>query len=230
MKSRIRRLLIPTVSTVIMLAVLVALGTWQVERLYWKQGILAQIARAEALPPVPLGATPAPYTKVSVSGRFRPDTLAYYGSWTGETAHGLALGAQQLAVLERDGAAPVLVDRGWVPLPPQQAAAPPAGPVTVTGYVHAPVTPGPFSASDDVAARRFYTLAPARIAQALGVAAVAPFTVIAMGRPPAAGFPVPAQHLPRPPNRHLEYIITWYGFAITLLVFYVLYTRKVLRS
>jgi surfeit locus 1 family protein len=228
--SRVRRLLVPTLSTAVMLAVLLALGTWQVKRLHWKLGILHQIARAEAQPPVPLGPTPAPFTKISVAGSFRPGAIAYYGSETGNTTHGLMLGAQQIAVLERPGALPILVDRGWVPLPPDPANAPPAGSATVTGYIHAPSTPGPFSAADDPKARRFYTLAPATIARALGLPAVAPFAIIAMGETPPGGAPNPAHHLPRPPNNHLEYAMTWYGFAITLLVFFVLYTRKVLRS
>lgn len=230
MSSRTRRLLVPTLSTVVMLAVLLALGTWQVERLRWKLGIIHQIARAETQPPIPLGGTPAPFTKISVSGTFRPGAVAYYGSQTGDTTRGLALGAQQLAVLERPGALPILVDRGWVPLPPDPANAPPAGPTTVTGYIHAPAKPGLFAATDDAKARRFYTLAPATIAHALGLPAVAPFAIIAMGEMPPSGAPNPAHHLPRPPNNHLEYAMTWYGFAITLLVFYVLYTRKVLRS
>ena len=44
----------PGLMTVVMLAVLLGLGTWQVHRLHWKEAILAQIARAEAAPPVPL--------------------------------------------------------------------------------------------------------------------------------------------------------------------------------
>lgn len=230
MSSRVRRLVVPTLSTVVMLAVLLGLGTWQVERLQWKLGILHQIARAESQPPVPLGATPAPYTRLSVSGTFRPGLLAYYGSQTGNTRQGLMLGAQQIAVLDRPGALPILVDRGWVPLPAEAEAAPPAGPVTVVGYMHPPAKPGPFSATDDPKARRFYTLAPATIARALGLPAVTPFAIVAMGKMPPSGMPAPAQHLPQPPNNHLEYAMTWYGFAITLLVFYVLYTRKVLRS
>ena len=51
------------------------LGTWQVQRLHWKQAILAQIAQAEAGPPVPLPASPTQFQKVEVSGHLR-DYLA----------------------------------------------------------------------------------------------------------------------------------------------------------
>jgi surfeit locus 1 family protein len=36
--------------------------------------------------------------------------------------------------------------------------------------------------------------------------------------------------LPRPPNNHLLYAITWYGLAVALLVIFYLYARKVWRS
>ena len=48
-----------------MLLILIGLGNWQVYRLHWKDGILAQIAAAEAAPPVPLGPEPAPFTTIA---------------------------------------------------------------------------------------------------------------------------------------------------------------------
>jgi len=74
--------------TVVMLIVLVGLGTWQVQRLHWKLGILAQIARAEAADPVPLPADPTPYVKVAVTGRFDTALAALYGAEVRDTAAG----------------------------------------------------------------------------------------------------------------------------------------------
>jgi len=53
---------------------------------------------------------------------------------------------------------------------------------------------------------------------------------VAMGPAPIGESPEPARHLPRPPNNHLQYAITWYGFAVTLLIIFFLYARKVPRS
>ena len=44
-----RRLLVPAVSTAAMLAVLLALGTWQVQRLAWKRDLVAKLDAADAL-------------------------------------------------------------------------------------------------------------------------------------------------------------------------------------
>ncbi|HEX3350753.1 MAG TPA: SURF1 family cytochrome oxidase biogenesis protein, partial [Acetobacteraceae bacterium] len=46
--------------------------------------------------------------------------------------------------------------------------------------------------------------------------------------PPPEDYPDPAQSLPRPPNDHLSYALTWYGLAATLLVVFLLYARKVI--
>jgi surfeit locus 1 family protein len=124
----------------------------------------------------------------------------------------------------------VLVDRGWVPLKRTAPVAMPEGTVTIAGYVHPADRPGWFSAQDDVAGRHFYTLDPAAIGAALGLGRVAPFILIALGPPPtpdtAITVPIPAEHLPQPPNNHLQYAITWYGLAVALLVIFTIWARK----
>jgi surfeit locus 1 family protein len=223
-----RRLLVPSISTAVMLAILLSLGTWQIHRLHWKLGVLAQIDAAEARPAIPLPADPVPFTKVRVTGTMRNDLSAMVGSDVEETPEGPRIGAQLVVPLQRPGLPDVLVDRGWVPSERSHRLAPDAGEVTVEGYIRAPEHPGLFSATDDAAMRQFYTFDPAAIGAALGLTSVAPFTLIAMGKTPPEGYPDPAQHLPRPPNDHLSYAITWYGLAVTLVVIFTVYARKVI--
>ena len=213
-----RRLLVPGLMTLVMLATLLTLGTWQVNRLLWKQELLAAIAAGEQRPPVALAESPPAFARVRAEGRFDP-IVALYGA----EVRGNSGGARLLGILHRDGAPPVLVDRGWVPVPPPAVA---SGPAAVEGFIRPAETAGAFAPADDLAGRRFYTLNPAAIGRALGVPDLAPYTLIAMGPP---GIPDPARTLPRPPNNHLSYAITWYGLAIALLVVFALYARKVLR-
>jgi surfeit locus 1 family protein len=211
-----------------MLLVLLGLGTWQVRRLHWKEGILAQIARAEAAPAKPLQANPEPYTKVQVTGRLRNDLAASFGADVRDTPAGTVLGTQLIVPLVRDNGETILVDRGWVPN--LQSTIPAKGDVTVEGYVHPGDTPGMFSATDSPATREFYTLDPSAIGAALGLHNVAPFILIAMGPTPPNGYPDPAKHLPRPPNNHLSYAITWYGLAAALVVIFIVWARKALTE
>jgi surfeit locus 1 family protein len=225
-----RRFLAPGVSTLIMLVVLLGLGTWQVYRLQWKEGILARIAAAEAAPAVPLPQDPAPYTKVSVTGRFRFDQAAAFGAEVRDARTGPTMGFYQIVPLDRKEAPTILVDRGWVPQKREIPLSDPAGVVTVTGYVWPREKQSWFSAADDEAARQFYTLDPRAIGASVGVAAPAAFILIAMGPSLAETYPAPAQHLPRPPNNHLSYIITWYGLAASLVVIFAVWVRKASRS
>jgi surfeit locus 1 family protein len=226
--GRLRQLLWPTVMTVVMLAVLLGLGTWQVQRLHWKRGLLAQIAHAEVAPAVPMPANPEPFTKVQATGRLRGDLSASYGAEVRDTPAGPQLGTRLIVPLELDDGDAVLVDRGWVPEQRPRAIALPSGDVTLEGYVRPGDTQGLFSAKDNPATRQFYTLDPAAIGAALHLPRVASFVLVAMGPAPPERYPDPARHLPQPPNNHLSYAITWYGLAVALVVIFVLWARKVL--
>jgi len=211
-----------------MVAVLLGLGSWQVERLHWKRGVLAQIARAEAAPAVPIPEDPDPFTKVQVTGRLRDDLSATYGAEVRDTPIGTQLGAQLIVPLERERGEPILVDRGWVPDKRPRPIARIEGDVTLQAYVRPSDSPGLFSATDNPAGRQFYTLNASAIGAALGLHRVMPFLLVAMGPSPPELYPDPAHHLPRPPNDHLSYAITWYGLAVALMVIFVLWARKVL--
>ena len=87
MLERLRkaRLLWPTLAALAGLAVLLGLGTWQMERKRWKEGLIATIAARVHADPVPLasvlgrtsGKDDLEYTHVSVSGRFHHDKERY---------------------------------------------------------------------------------------------------------------------------------------------------------
>lgn len=225
-----RRFLVPALSTLAMMVVLVGLGTWQIHRLHWKERILAQIAAAEAAAPASLGTDPAPYQKVSVTGRFLFDRAAQFGAEVRDTKRGPSMGFYQIVPLQRDGARTVLVNRGWIPQKREVALDDPPGTVTVTGYVRPAETSHWFSATDDQVTRQFYTLDAAAIGKAVGIDDPEPFTLIVLGTPVDGAYPAPAEHLPRPPNNHLTYVVTWYGLALCLAIIFTVWARKASRS
>ncbi len=209
---------------VVMLGIAIALGMWQVERLHWKTRLLAEIDTAERSPPVALPAWPTPFEKVEVRGHFRDDLSAHYGSEVRSTATGALIGSHLLTPLERAGAAPLLVDRGWLP---DGAPVPPsADEVTVVGYVRPAEAANWLQPGADLPARRFWSLDPAAIGHALGLPEVAPFTLVALG---TGGVPQPVSALPRPPNDHLGYALTWFGLALCLVVVFAAFVRRTLR-
>jgi surfeit locus 1 family protein len=221
-----RGLAFPAVMAMVMFAILIGLGVWQLYRLNWKRGILAEIDRGEASPPIPLPEHPGRFQKVAVTGVLRPGPTAQYGVDVRDTPRGPLMGSELIQPLIRAAGPPILVDRGWVPQPPTAPLATPTGPITLQGYVRTPEHPGLFSPKDDPAARRFYTLNPQAIGAALGLAQVLPITLIVLGH--ADGYPAPATALPRPPNDHLGYAMTWFGLAITLVVVFAVWARRTL--
>jgi len=52
--SGIRFAVTPALATVLGMAILIGLGVWQVQRLHWKEGLLARIAALQSAPPEPL--------------------------------------------------------------------------------------------------------------------------------------------------------------------------------
>lgn len=227
---RWRGLLLPGFLAALLTLGLIGLGVWQLHRLQWKLGILAEIAAAQARPGIPLADHPGPFSKVAVEGRLRLDLAAIYGDQIEDTAAGPMQGGQLIVPLERAGRPALLVDLGWVPLADQRPPGLPTGLAVIDGFVMPPAHPGFFAAPDDPAARRFYTLDPRRIGTALGLPEVAPFTLIALGRRQSGVYPMPAEHLPHPPNNHLQYALTWFGLAGVVVLEFGIWSYQRLRA
>lgn len=232
-----QRLVLPSFFALPVLALLLGLGTWQLQRLAWKTALLAELAAAQAAPPTP-ASTPAPYAHITATGRFRHDLEVLLGA----EVRGTTLGARLITPLERDGAPPILVERGWVPQD-KAGVQRPDGPVTVTGYARPSEMAGSLSARDSAAQRQFFTFDTAAIGAALGIAP-APFglTVVQPGparseggfgaspAPHRGAVPDPARGFPAPRNPHLGYAITWFGLALAWVVIFTLWGWRRLRG
>ena len=74
-----KRMIIPLIFGLAGCAILISLGVWQVQRLAWKEGILAEIAQEIAADPVPLPASLQPdedrYLPVSLKGSYPGDEI-----------------------------------------------------------------------------------------------------------------------------------------------------------
>ncbi len=225
---RWRRLLAPGISAFVCFWLLIGLGVWQLYRLKWKEGILAEIHTAEVSPPIALPLHPSRFEKVIVSGVWVPGKAVLYGDEVHDGPATPVEGGELVQPLREPFGRVVLVDLGWVPERTPVAVAEPAGRISVVGYIHNTESPGWFAGRDNPAAKLYYTFNAARIGAAMGFANVAPFALVAMGGLPPVGSPLPqpAQHLPQPPNNHYQYALTWFGFAIVLVFEFYFFARK----
>jgi surfeit locus 1 family protein len=225
-----RTLLAPGLAALVALAILLTLGTWQLQRRAWKEGLIAQIgARAHGVPGelLPEAAWPQwraeadEFRRVRVTGTFVHAKEAL--------VHGLAPGTRGAPVqgfylftpLRLDGGAVVMVNRGFVPSELREPSARPdsrqEGEATVTGLVRAPEATGWFRPDDVPAENRWFTKDSGIIAAAKGLERAAPFYVEADATPNPGGWPKGGQTRLDLPNNHLQYALTWYGIAATLV-------------
>ena len=222
----LRRLIAPGLTALAAFCLFIALGVWQLHRLKWKEGIIAEIRAAQVAPPVAMPKTPSPFEKVFVLGAWVPGKAALYGQIVHDTPVGPVSGGELIMPLRRESGQVLLVDLGWVQQSrPTPLANPPSQP---SGYIHATIGRNFFSPPDDPAKGHYYTLDPAVIGKGMGLTNVAPYMLIAMGPkpPPGSPLPQPAQDLPTPPNNHYGYALTWFGFAGVLVFEFIFIVRR----
>jgi len=221
-------------------AALVALGTWQIERKAWKEGLIAALANRLAAPPVAL---PPPdswpsldtagdeYRRVTFSATFDhgKETLVY-ATASSFRPDATGPGYWIFTPARLAGGGYVMVDRGFVPEANKDAATRAAGqiagPVEITGTLRWPDARHWFSPSADVLHNLWFARDPLGIADAKGIRPVAPFYVEQESPVPPGGLPQPGKLVVNLPNNHLGYAVTWYGLALALVVVFALWAHS----
>lgn len=228
-----------TVATVVALAILIGLGTWQLQRLKWKEGLLAHIAALQNAPARPLepvldrladgGDVDFTRVRVTCPGLASAPFVELYGLKDGQAGSRLISACTVASRKYRT----VLVDRGFVAdtisaRPP--VAAGDQAPLEVTGVLRVPDRATFMTPANNPQANRWFSRDAAAMAQALGAPAPAAPVFLFAESQTSPGFaalqpaPVPAEI----PNRHLEYALTWFGLAGALAGVYlaVLFRRR----
>jgi surfeit locus 1 family protein len=251
MLQRLRKsgLVWPTLAALAGLAVLIGLGSWQMERKSWKEGLIAKIAARVHADPIPLPAEPGAdgkedleYLHVSARGRFHHDKERYLYA-----PAQAGLGWHVYTPLELEPQRIVWVNRGWVPDARKAPATRPegqiAGEVEVHGLIRLQMRPGWFAPHNDPAHNLWYW--PDLAAMTASAFPGGPQKAAGSPQGPvrlalaleADARPEPPGGLPRGgvtrlelPNRHLEYAVTWYGLAATLAGVYLAFAISRLRG
>jgi surfeit locus 1 family protein len=213
-------------------ATLLALGTWQVQRLQWKEALIATIEARTHSAPVPLAEIEArykstgdvDYTPVTAAGTFRHGGERHFlATWKGRSGF-FVYTPLELATAPGDTRF-VFVNRGFVPYDLKDASKRPQGQVegevTVTGLARNPLPAKPSSLvpDNDPAKNIFYWKDRDAMAASAGLGATAgivPVFIDADATPNPGGFPIGGVTLIDLPNSHLQYAVTWYGLAAAL--------------
>jgi surfeit locus 1 family protein len=215
-----------------MLAVLIALGSWQLERRAWKLALIAEMQARLTAPEIALDALPdgpaRDYRRVVVSGRFDHAKEVYWLT-TGPEPEGEP-GYHVITPLLREDGPAILIDRGFVPVALRDALNRPQGqaegPVTIKGILRESQPAGLFTPPDDPGRRLIYARNIPRIAAEIGLAPVMPVFIEADAAANPGGYPLGGQTVLALRNEHLQYALTWFGLAAALVIVYLLYHRS----
>lgn len=197
-----------------LIAILLGLGIWQVERRAWKLALIDRVEQGLAAAPVP---APGPaewrgigrdasYRKVRVSGQFLPCRTRLAQAVTE-----LGPGKWVMTPLVSDRGFTVFVNRGFLPEGqhlPDCAGVQPA-PTHVTGLLRLSEPKGGFLRANDPAADRWYSRDVAAMGQ--GLTPLAPYFIDADRS--GGGWPRGGMTVVRFSNNHLVYALTWFGLA-----------------
>lgn len=215
------------VSILVLLAILVSLGNWQVRRLAWKEDLLATIDARIHADPVPLeeafekmaAGEDIEYLPVEVSGTFIQGTEQHLlSTWKG------ASGWNIYQPLRLNDGAVLFVNRGFVPYdradPETRPESLPRGEQAITGLARLPLDgkPGFLVPDNDPAKNQYYwkDLAAMTKAAELEGETVLPLFVDAGPYDDPLKLPIGGVTNIDLPNNHLQYAITWYGLAVAL--------------
>lgn len=218
-----------TLVTLVVLALLVSLGRWQLHRADEKQRLFDAFASGgDATLPLTAATAPLPrYQHVAVQGHYDPDHQVLIDNMT--SSDGRA-GYYVLTPLALDGGGWLLVNRGWVPLGASRHVLPDVRvaptPRVVHGRTdHLPV-PGIRMGTPAPPAAPFPAVATypgvTELAALLGVGQFAPAAEVLLLDPSEPDGYLRQWSPPGlSPMRHLAYAVQWFGLALTLVVIYV---------
>jgi surfeit locus 1 family protein len=220
---------------------LFGLGTWQIQRKSWKERLIAELQERRYAEPVTVGRAQQlwaergamEYLRVSATGHFLHDKEMFL--WAPQPS---GPGWHVYTPLETTGGTIVLVNRGLIPEALKSAerrkAGQVAGEVAVTGIVRGTTDKGWFTPDNDPAHNIWFWRdlnAMLRTAFAGSEPPHAPFFLEAEATPAnPGGWPKGGVTNINLPNHHLQYALTWYGFAVALIGVYFAFARDRMRA
>jgi surfeit locus 1 family protein len=208
-------------SLLILTAVFVGLGVWQIKRLHWKLDLIARVETRVHAPPIPapgpnlwnsINAADDEYRRVEATGLFLNDDEAEVYAVTE-----LGPGYWVMTPLKATNDTIIFVNRGFVPTGRRnrttRVEGNPTGQVTVTGLLRLSEPRGTLLRSNVPADERWYSRDVSAIARSRGLANVAPYFIDADATANPGGLPVGGLTQIVFPNSHLIYAVTWFAMA-----------------
>jgi surfeit locus 1 family protein len=221
----LRKIFFPLILGLAGCGVLISLGLWQVQRLDWKENILAEIDTRLMAEPRPLSLfvneASDEYSRVSLSGTPTGDELHVLVSGTEA-----GTGYRVISRFETEIGA-ILVDQGLLALENKDAA-PLIAPMQMTGTLLWPDDQNSNTPDPDLGENIWFARNIATMSEALNTQPLMVVTTQAMPADPRlTPLPVNTASIK---NDHFEYAVTWFLLALVwaIMTFYLI--RRTLRQ
>ncbi len=213
------------------LVILLGLGSWQVDRLFWKQNLIAERQAHASEPPiaVPTDVAPDPamaFRAAYADGHFLNDQEMYLMARTRRGNIGFHL----ITPLEQEDGRIILVNRGWVPQDYRDPSTRPdsliEGNVRVTGVLRLPQTRHWVQPENEPLENQWFFVDVDAMAEDSGADLASRYYLELDETEIPGGLPIGGQAKIDLPNNHLQYAITWYSLALSLIVIFIMYHRR----
>ena len=226
------------------IAVLIALGVWQLERKAWKEQLIARLTERVAATPRTLPAREAwerlsqadlEYRRVAFPAEFLHEHEALvHSSGSAFRPDAAGPGYWLFTPARLAGGSLVVVNRGFVPEGRRDANSrgegQVKGSVEIVGAMRWPEPRGQFTPADNPDGNVWYVRDHLAIAAAKRLGTVAPFYVEQEAPPAPGGLPRAGRLSVSLANNHFQYALTWFGLAASLFAVFAIWAAQSLRS
>ena len=233
-----KKLIFPTILTLVACAILLSLGTWQMRRMEWKQEIIRQATfgiQSKAVDYIDWRTKQTAFDKQFIKVRFSGQ-LRHEGTVYVHVIRGGHLGYLVMTpVLMKDGKS-AFVNRGFILQTQKNHEKLKTGTdfVQREAFIRLGEKKSYFTPDPALHKRVWFTVDLPSKTQALGASAIDNthylelFTVNNQKAWPSLRDP--GDYIAAIPNRHFEYMLTWFGLAFSLLCVYLAYARSSLKQ
>lgn len=229
-----------SLAVLIALAILISLGTWQLNRLAWKENLIATVTERLAMEPAQ---APGPkewsevsrdshlYRPVQVSGHYDHEREVHVWFALNDPKGGPLYGPGYLILTKfttSDGW-DVIVNRGFVPEgmkdPGSRAVTLAGGEQSISGLVRFDEPKSWLSPPADKDKNVWIVRQVEEMAQFLELdpKRTAPYWIDLTKGQGEAGLPQGGETVVSFTNNHLQYLLTWYGLALVLIAVYLVW-------
>lgn len=223
--------LIPWIFIAGVVGVLVGLGSWQLQRLKWKNTLMAQYERGQIESPLALNDIASgqfsehAYRRVTFTGTYLHDKEVHLGGrrWHGKT------GYQLLTPMRMEDGRIFLVNRGWIPFELKEQEKRTDSLVEEASHMavlRIPKAGGVFTPENHPEKNFWFTVDFPAIEKFTGITSEPVMLEVIEAKPDINLFPITSDGKRVFRNDHLGYAITWYLLALAALIMFVIRIRR----